>query len=115
MARPAQPDARKLPIRWPLRFRDTSCAVTLVCTAVGRPPPDVSGIGAEEPAAEEDVLEWIEFYPPRQIVLRTKQGGFAYYRTLFVTGTNVAKRLVEFLDGQVGRTVKEIGDAEISL
>ena len=65
--------------------------------------------------ADEDVLENIGFYPPRRIVLRTAHAGVALDRILFLTSEDIAKRLVAFLERQIGRTIAEISNTEIEL
>ena len=83
----------------------------------GRWPPsrDLQGASAKAASHYEDVLERIDFYPPRQIVLQTKHADFTRYRALFLTGSGIAKRLASFLESQLGRTVAEIGNTEIDL
>lgn len=76
---------------------------------------DARSSDAQGPDADEDVLQWVEFYPPNKITLGTYHAGSAYYRTLFLSNRGVAKRLADFLKTQVGRTLAEVGDAEVEL
>ena len=77
------------------------------------PPPLIDETSAKSPINDKDVLERVDFYPPRQLVLKTKHADFTHYRTLFPTSSGMAKHLAAFLQGQLGGTIADIGDAEI--
>ena len=76
-------------------------------------PPRLDQTSVNAPMNDEDVLERVDFYPPRQLVLQTKHADLTHYRRLFTTSSALAKHLAIFLQHQLGRTIADISDAEI--
>jgi hypothetical protein len=94
------PGSLALPLRFHPAFR-------------GRWPayPCADRPNAAAPQGDEDVLELVSLKAPRVIVMRSHYSGVTYYRTLFLANKAFAVQLADFLKGQVGGTIAEIGHA----